>query len=94
MVLRTTDDEACAITPSGLPQAPSGIDQSVRDPSAISLSSPPVAVMSVDASHNINDKEAARDWQSGKSQYPNLDGRQGPSLRLCSLQVAIVLTVT
>ncbi|SYW79126.1 uncharacterized protein UBRO2_02810 [Ustilago bromivora] len=29
--------------------------------------------MSVDASNNINDKEAARDWQSGKSQYPNLD---------------------
>ncbi|KAJ1030989.1 hypothetical protein NDA18_002214 [Ustilago nuda] len=29
--------------------------------------------MSVDASNNINDKEAARDWQSGKSQNPNLD---------------------
>lgn len=32
---------------------------------------------------NINDKQAAQDWQSKKSQYPNLDGEhKGPTLGL------------
>lgn len=27
---------------------------------------------------NINDREAAQNWQSKKSQYPNLDGEHPP----------------
>lgn len=34
--------------------------------------------MSADNKGNINDREAAENWQSNKSQYPNLDGEHPP----------------
>ncbi len=35
-------------------------------------------IMSAANEGNINDREAAQNWQSKKSQYPNLDGEHPP----------------